>query len=257
MDCEKLLGVATDIAYDLLESGAEIYRVEESIQRIFSAYGAREGSIFAIPTLLILSLEDEEGNPHTAIRRLGNHGSDLARVGAYNDLCRSICRDRPPLEEIPAALARIGRTPHYTPLQQIFAGGCVAFAFTLLFGGGINDALCALVCGMGVKWIQHLFEKLEANAFFTTIVASFAAAAGTLILAQAGLLSNLDKAVIGILMNLVPGLALTNVMRDIIAGDLVAGLTKLVEALLTATGIALGTGVALSVWQALMGGMPV
>ena len=56
MDCEKLLGVATDIAYDLLESGAEIYRVEESIQRIFSAYGAREGSIFAIPTLLILSL---------------------------------------------------------------------------------------------------------------------------------------------------------------------------------------------------------
>ena len=91
MDCEKLLGVATDIAYDLLESGAEIYRVEESIQRIFSAYGAREGSIFAIPTLLILSLEDEEGNPHTAIRRLGNHGSDLARVGAYNDLCRN-CR---------------------------------------------------------------------------------------------------------------------------------------------------------------------
>lgn len=255
MDCDKLLGVSTDIAYDLLESGAEIYRVEESIHRIFAAYGVQKGSIFAIPTLLILSIEDEQGQPHTAMRRLGNHGSDLARVNAYNDLCRSICRDTPPLEEIPAALARIGRTPCYSPLQQIFAGGCVAFAFTLLFGGGLADALCALVCGIGVKWILRLFERLEVNAFFTTIVASFAAAAGTLVCAQAGLLANIDKTIIGILMNLVPGVALTNVMRDIIAGDLVAGLTKLVEALLTATGIALGTGVALSVWQVLAGGM--
>ena len=72
-------------------------------------------------------------------------------------------------------------------------------------------------------------------------------------LVQLGFGQNLDKIIIGVLMNLVPGVALTNFMRDIIAGDLIAGLTKLVEALLTATGIALGTGVALSLGRALMG----
>ena len=90
MDCNELLNTATDVAYALLESGAEIYRVEEAVMRIYAAYGAREGHIFAIPTLLILSLQDEDGKNLTTIRRLGNHGSDLARVNAYNELCRCV-----------------------------------------------------------------------------------------------------------------------------------------------------------------------
>lgn len=61
MDCNEFLNTTTEIAYALLESGAEIYRVEETVLRIFAAYGAREGHIFAIPTLLILSLQDENG----------------------------------------------------------------------------------------------------------------------------------------------------------------------------------------------------
>ena len=54
-------------------------------------------------------------------------------------------------------------------------------------------------------------------------------------------------------MNLVPGVVLTNVMRDMIAGDLVAGLTKLAQALITAPGIALGTGVAISLGRVILG----
>ncbi len=255
MDCEKLLGVTTDIAYDLLESGAEIYRVEESIQRIFAAYGAREGSIFAIPTLLILSLEDDKGNPLPPSGGWATTAATLPEVDAYNNLCRSICRDRPPLEEIRRALARIGAHPAYSPLQQIFAGGDASpLPSRCSSAGGSTMRSARWSAAWGCEWIQHLFEKLEANAFFTTIMASFAAAALAFAGVQSGLGQNLDKIIIGVLMNLVPGVALTNVMRDVIAGDLIAGLTKLVEALLVATGIALGTGVALSLGRALMGG---
>ena len=253
MDCNELLNTATDVAYALLESGAEIYRVEETVMRIYAAYGAREGHIFAIPTLLILSLQDEDGKNLTTIRRLGNHGSDLARVNAYNELCRTVCRERPPFSQIHRELARIGRLPHYTPLQQIAAGGVVAFGFTFLFGGSAIDALCALAWGVLVKLILFLLEKYHANSFFTTIVASFAAAALALTGFWLGLGENLDKIIIGVLMNLVPGVVLTNVMRDMIAGDLVAGLTKLAQALITATGIALGTGVAISLGRVILG----
>ena len=48
------------------------------------------------------------------------------------------------------------------------------------------------------------------------------------------------------LMNLVPGIAITNVMRDILGGDLIAGIIKLVESLMVAVGIALGAGLAIS-----------
>ena len=57
---------------------------------------------------------------------------------------------------------------------------------------------------------------------------------------------HVDKMIIGMVMNLVPGVAITNSVRDVIAGDFIAGQTKMTEALLTATSIALGTGIALS-----------
>ena len=253
MTSDELLDTSTEVAYSLLESGAEIYRVEESVHRIFAAYGARNGYVFAIPTLLILSVENEEGRPLTEIRRLGSHGSDLCRVAACNDLCRRICRDKPAPQEILAALSRIRALPRYSLPLQVAATAAVGFGFTLLFGGSLADACCSLLCSAAVRLVLDRFGRLEVNSFFTTIVASFAAAALALLGVQVRLGANLDKIVIGTLLNLVPGVALTNVMRDIIAGDLIAGLTKLVEALLIATGIALGTGVALSLWRLLPG----
>ena len=106
MDYDELLNTSTDVAFALLESGAEIYRVEEAIHRIFRAYGVEQGAVFAIPTLLILSVQDDKGHPLTEIRRLGNHGSDLAKVDAYNNLCRQICQERPSFEAIRRELAR-------------------------------------------------------------------------------------------------------------------------------------------------------
>ena len=90
MDYDRLLNLTTDLGYQLMASGAEIYRVEEAIHRIFRAYGVEQGAVFAIPTLLILSVQDDKGHPLTEIRRLGNHGSDLAKVDAYNNLCRQM-----------------------------------------------------------------------------------------------------------------------------------------------------------------------
>ena len=52
--------------------------------------------------------------------------------------------------------------------------------------------------------------------------------------------SNADKVIIGVLMNLVPGIALTNCIRDILAGDLMSGVAKIAEVFLIAVFIALG-----------------
>ncbi len=39
MNYDDLISAATDVGYLLLRNGAEIYRVEDSMQRIFRAYG--------------------------------------------------------------------------------------------------------------------------------------------------------------------------------------------------------------------------
>ena len=79
MDYNLLLDNATDLGYELAMSGAETYRVEESINRVLASYGV-ESEVFAIPNCLTVSIETPDGRPMTRMRRIGFHGNDLNRV---------------------------------------------------------------------------------------------------------------------------------------------------------------------------------
>lgn len=251
MEQSELLCTATDVAYALLCSGAEIYRVEEAVLRIFDAYGVSGGSVFAIPSLLIVSIRHEDSLPLTNIRRIRENGTDVEKIRACNDLCRRICAQRLSAQQIRQELDIIAKKPTYTFGQILVAYAVVSFGFTLVFGGGLLDAVAALIAGAAVKLTLHQLEKYDTNFFFTTILASFVAAAVASLCVVFGLGAMPDKIIIGTLMLLVPGTALTSSMRDIMAGDLIAGLTRLATALIIATGIALGAGFALTLLRTL------
>ena len=73
----------------------------------------------------------------------------------------------------------------------------------------------------------------------------------SLLLVRAGLGDNVDLVTIGVLMLLVPGVALTNAMRELVAGDTYSGLSRTAEAILIAMGIALGSAVGLGIGRIL------
>ena len=88
IDYDALLNTASTMGVRMLESGAEAYRVEDSLQRLCRAYGVDTCEIFAIPSLLIVSMCDPEGHSHTRVRRLYHRGTDLHQVDRLNSLCR-------------------------------------------------------------------------------------------------------------------------------------------------------------------------
>ena len=94
MDYNTLLDFATDLGYELAMSGAETFRVEESVSRVLSAYGV-ESDVFAIPNYLIVTIRTEDRTPITRMRRIGVHGNDLDSVEKYNSLSRRICSQKP------------------------------------------------------------------------------------------------------------------------------------------------------------------
>ena len=98
MDYDALLNMGTELGYQLMYSGAEIYRVEESVRRLLSAYGLQP-QVFAIPNCLIVSLNTPQGHPITQMRRIPAHGTDIELLERCNDLCRYLCREAPPREE--------------------------------------------------------------------------------------------------------------------------------------------------------------
>lgn len=254
MDYERLLMLSVELGYRLLLSGAEIYRVEESVRFLLDAYGVDSGEVFAIPNCIIVSIASPGSKPLTRITRVPGHGTNIRRIEALNDLCRRLCAQRPPLDEAWARLEAVLQDDvQFSPPWRLLAYSLGPLAFCLFFGGTARDALCSGVCGLAAGAALTFMDRLGTNNFFRTIVGGFLSALLAVTLTYIGLGEHSNLIITGAIMNLVPGIVITNFMRDIMAGDMLSGLTKLADSLLTATGIALGTGLAITMTRLFWG----
>ncbi len=245
-----LMDLAMTIGHRMICCGGEIYRVEESIERIFRAYTGREAHVFSIPSSLLVTYTGGSGESLTQSRRILTRSNNLDQLEQLNDLCRRMCRETPEEPEIRAELERIRARRCYSLPAMTLAYGMMSLGFTLMFGGSWADALAAGILGAGVKLLHRGLERLRTNEFFLNLVCSWFLTS-LAALAAAGGLVEMDTVIVGTIMTLVPGFTLTGSMRDFIVGDSVAGLVKLVEALLVSVGLAVGTALALYLLRSL------
>ncbi len=243
MDYDELLELAMELGYQLQMCGAETYRVEESINRLLNAYGV-QGEVFAIPNSLIVSMDIPNERPRTRMRRIPYHGTDLDSVEQFNGLCRRLCAETPPPTEAIEQIKAVKK--HVFPLPaKIGAYFCAAAGFTVFSGGNLLDGLCGGICGVVTGLLVLFFDNLKTNTFFKTIASGFVLAFLAYCLGGIGLADNVDAAIIGALMLLVPGLLFTNSVRDIIYGDINSGVNRLVEVMIIAVALAMGTAASL------------
>ena len=252
MNYSSLLDLATDLGYELAMCGAETFRIEESINRILKTYDVTS-EVFAIPNCLIVSIETPEGKLMTRMRRIGYHGNDLDGVECFNAICRAICNRKPSMEEAREWLNSSHKIRRSFSVPVYLLGNVLgAFGFAFFFGGNLNDALLAGICGLVLGLMGRFMGTMKTNPFFKTITSSFVMACIAYAMAGMGLTNNVDAVIIGTLMILVPGLLFTNAMRDIIYGDTNSGVNRIVQVLLIAMAIALGTaagwGVTAGIW---------
>ena len=256
MDYNTLLDMATDLGYELAMSGAETFRVEESISRVLASYGL-EAEVFAIPNYLIVSILTEDGTPITRMRRIGHHGNDLDSVEKFNGLSRAFCNRRPDPKDGLKWLDYVrSQRQHYSTLVLFFGYAMGASGYALFFNGSWIDALCSAVCGMLIGLVDRVMSAGKANQFFRTIAESFLMALLAYAMGHWGMAQSPDAVIIGALMILVPGLLFTNAMRDIIYGDTNSGVNRIVQVFLIAVAIALGTATAWNI-ASLLWGTPV
>ena len=251
LDCNQLLSLTADMGCRLMASGAEIYRVEESMQRLLKAYGMEGAEVFAIPSCIIVSATAPGGEAITRMQRIGAHGTDLELLERCNELCRRLCSETPPPEEARRMLGEItaGRRTFSAGLNLLGYGISPAF-FAPLFGGDVRDMFCALLTGLLVGLTQIYGGRLiGSNSFFRTAVSSAAASLFSIALVKIGLGSSIDTITISALMMLVPGVAVTNAMREIMAGDTISALSHTADAILIGVAIALGSAVGIAVMR--------
>lgn len=253
MDMNKLLHVSTYAGKIMLESGAETYRVEETICRICSSFGIDKADSFVTPTGIMVSIW-QNNQTYSLINRVKSRSVDLNKIDKINDLSRKLQYSDIDLDDFLESLKEIDRGERYSLPTTLAFSALGAGTFSVLFGGDFKDLIAATLIGLVIKMFSIKFQKLSINEFFINCLGGAIAATLALFLQNIGIATNIDKTIIGAIMLLVPGLAITNAIRDTIAGDFLAGITKAAEAFLVAISIAVGTGAVLSFWINTLGG---
>ena len=236
---QQKLHLILKLAAMLLSSGAEISRVEESVMRMCRAYGAKETHAYATTAQILVTVETDEGL-FTENCRPTRIQTDMAMLDRTNDLIRYVSTNAPEAEALAEAIDNLPRARFPWYLIAI-AQGVVAAAFCLFFGGRTAvEFFTALVIGIVLGCMSHLFNCVQTNRLFNSFALSFFLALFAFAATHLGIVPRPDFIIIGYIMNLIPGAGLTGALRDLFVGDVFTGMSRILEAALLACSIALG-----------------
>lgn len=237
---EKLLIWVMNIGEEMLICGAEVRRVEESIRRMCTAFGAVRTDVFIITSSMVVTVSTADGEIFTQTRRVTSSSPDFEKLHRLNQLSRKICAEKLSVEEIEKNFNAAVNCRTYPFWLECICYAVIAGAFTLFFGGNIRDTAVSLLAGAAVRFVILLSEKTVYSKIFSKFLSAATATLLAYFALKLNIIADVDKVIIGNIMSLIPGIGLTNALRDLFTGDSIAGLLRSIEAVLTALAIAAG-----------------
>lgn len=238
----------------LLSSGAEIFRVTDTMERIAAAYGCPELGTFILSNGVLLSTGGNGRNYQARIRHIPISGSRLDRIDAVNELSRQIGQGLYSPQQAYDRLKEIQTMPSKGRWEQVLASGIGSGAFCYLFGGTLWDSIAAFFCGV-VLYVYFLFLlKGRLSKIATNISGGALVTLCSILLVRLGIGTNLEMVTTGAVIPLLPGVAFTNGIRDLAAEDYISGSVRLLDAILCVACLALGVGLVMAGFHEGIGG---
>ena len=246
----RIMELAYEAGAILLENGAEISRVDETMRRIAGHYGVDDENFFVLSNGIMATAKGFARTKFIPIK-----GTSLDKVVAVNQLSREVSAGKCDLEQLESRLKAIRAMRPKPAWEQITASAFGSAAFCIIFGGGFADSIAAFVAGL-VLWVYMLFVGYRhlsriAGAITGGLLATLLCG----VMFRLGLGTHLSNMIIGAIIPLIPGVPFTNGIRDLAHEDYIAGVTRLLDALLTFFCISMGVALAFMLDAAVSGTM--
>lgn len=253
-DTKKILALTVEISDAMLRNGSEIYRVEDTATRILEALGVESFDIYVLSNGIFASANEDKEDSCSIIRHVPLGAPHLGRISALNQLARELCSHECSIEDAWERLEKCKSIPIYGKLSRMFFCGIGCGGCTFMFGGTPVDSVFSFLIGILLEMFSDVLSEKKTSKFISSILCSAFVTFLTLMLVEFTLPIQYDKVIIGDIMPLVPGIALTTSIRDFFNGDYLCGTIHIIDALLTAFCIASGVGTVISAFQ-LIGGV--
>ncbi len=253
---QKILRFAVSAGEILLKNGGEIFRVQETISRILTAFGLDDHSLYILSNGIFVTLNEGSEASFFALRNVPVQRINLRVISAVNELSRKIAEsaDLEKLEQYEKELESCAGLPFAPVWVQVMASALGCGCFCYLFGGKLFDCLAAAFCGVVLQVFLTFYGKGYISRYMPTIIGSFLITVLALVLTLLFATLSLDNIIIGTIIMLVPGVAFTNSIREFFNGDFLSGSIHLIDALLTGVCIAAGVGTSLWLWHTVFAG---
>lgn len=261
---EDAVFIALELGENILKCGGEISRTEETVSRICYAYGAASVDVIAILSTIIVTAEFD-GESITSTRRLTDYGSNnLGRLAGFNDLSRRICKETPSKEECLKRISSILAATEVSLVKYVVGSMLTSLGFAMFFGDFSAGVTWALIGGLALDgalsgllalFLGLIIRGLAGTKFgglVTKFIVCFTGGILAMLIGRIIPICHVDKIMIGNIMNVVPGVAMTNAFRDMLGGDIMSGMFRLCSAVIDAVAIAAGYAAAIL----LLGGIP-
>ena len=247
MNYNKIVQGILDIGESMLISGAENYRIEDSLYRMCRSYGFVKYDVFVIPSNIQITVETENGDIITQVRHIENADIDFDQLDYMNNLCRYVCSHTPDEEELQKKYQEVKNRPPQHPAAKYFAGIMGGTGFAVFFGCNFKDAIVAVIVSLMIVVVGKWLEKREGNLFVYNTILSFLSEVIIVLSVRNGFADHPERIMIGIVMLLISGLSTTNGIREILQKDYISGFINIMNSILGAAGIAVGTALAMLV----------
>lgn len=239
-ESRKALQTALNIGAQMLSSGAEISRVEDSIVRMCRAFGAETVECFAITYVIVVTISGENLTELTEIRRINTFDRNMYKLTELNALSREICETQMNPEQASQRLQEIENRKSYSLSGKMFIFALISLSFTLFFGGSLKDMAVSALIGVLIAPVENVLSRSEMNRFVQVFLCSVVA--GLLSIVMAGIWRGVSSELVSIgnIMIFIPGVIFTCAVQEIFSNNMLSGLTRLAEAVIISLVIATG-----------------
>lgn len=245
MDYKKILQGILDIGESMLKSGAENYRLEDSLYRMCKSYGFVRYDVFVIPSNIQITVETPDGEIFTQIRHIESTDINFDRLDYMNNLCRYVCQNKPDAAELRQKYLEILKRPKQHPLVPYAAGIMGGTGFAIFFGCNFMDAIVATIVSIMITVVGNWLSKRENNLMVYNTILAFLAELIIIGMVHLGVGSHPERIMIGVVMLLISGLSTTNGIRELLQRDFISGSINIMNSFLGAAGIAFGIAAAM------------
>ena len=252
MDYKQILKVILDIGEGMINSGAEIGRVEDSMYRLCRSYGFIKVNCWVIASNIQATVETPDGDIFTQIRHVPGGEMNFDRLDYLNNLSRKVCVETPDAPELRKRLDAVLARPEQPKWLHYLAGILGGAGFAVFFNCDLADSLVAVIASIIIVVLGDALGKIENNPLIFNAIISFIVEIFIILSVRLGLGHHAGNITVGVVMLMISGIGFTNGIRDLLHRDTLSGIINISKAVLGATGIAIGIALPILILKGVM-----